>query len=569
MQWWKAKKTKGRRRAWAAPVILPRVINEYLNRKRDSFLWVKKASREELLSEVGEFEFHGHAPMLHQLACYVLGVELPEFLFFLDMGAGKSRIILDIFRKRREAGEVRKMLVLVPSEVNTEGWVEQIQTYAPGLKYLQLIGAREQRHELVDKDADVYLLNYDGLMSYMTLFGEKGRKIHHRTAHEFAKYFDMVVFDESHLIGNKSSLRYRMCNVLSSEISYRYGMTGTPFGRNPEMLWSQFHLVDRGKTLGDTLGLFRAGFYHAKEDYFANVKYIFDNSKEKLLRQVIQNRSIRYEETEFSDMPKIKRQVHRLSFPVSTEEYYTRVLKELREAKGDVQATKNAFLRMRQVCSGFLSVRDEDGDKTEVDFYSNPKLEQLETILDGTGEEKIIVFHEFIRSGNMIQQMLERKKIKFARVGNKIKNPIEQMKRFMGKKDCRVLIFSHKSPAGAGLNLQSVCKRLVYYESPVSPIVRKQTERRITGGLRTGKHRVFIHDLVIAKSVDEIVLAFLKQGKDLFEAICGSKFNFEKESKWKRNSTPTAGPANTSKRLLTKNSKRPMFAGATHRPLFR
>ncbi|MEO0248283.1 MAG: DEAD/DEAH box helicase [candidate division WOR-3 bacterium] len=527
MDWWKKRKrtrTEARRRV--GPVILPRVIEAFLTRELEDYSWIKQCPREELYEDIPEGAFHTE-PRLHQLACYTLGRYKPQFLFLLDMGAGKTKIILDIFRHRKLEGKVRRLLVLVPSAVNADGWMEQIAEHTPDLKGLPLLGDKAERLELLKEEADVFLLNYDGLQSYVTsLSGKKreGRIINYSAAHKFARLFDMVVFDESHLIGNKKSLRFRMCNILSDEINYRYAMTGTPFGRDPEKLWAQFYLVDRGETLGTTLGLFRAAFFTAKENYWGGIDYTFDKSKEQLLHRMIQHRSIRYNELEFSDMPKISRQVHRLSFPGTTEEYYNKVLAELRQSKGDVRAIENAFIRMRQVTAGFLRVSDDEGNKSDVRFYSNPKLEQLETLLDGViEEEKVIVFHEYIPSGDMICSMLDTKKIKYARVGGKVKDPVASMKRFMEREDCRVLVMNYKSGGGAGLNLQKVCRRLVYYESPVSPIVRKQTEKRISGGLRTGKHRVFIHDLVIANSVDETILRFLKQGKDLFDAICEGK----------------------------------------------
>lgn len=528
MEWWKRKRARSKAavRKRVGPVILPRVVEAFLSRELEDHSWIKQVSREELYEDIPEGAFHTD-PRLHQLACYTLGRFKPQFLFLLDMGAGKTKIILDIFRHRKLAGQAKRLLVLVPSGVNTEGWMEQIAEHTPDLRGLPLLGDKAQRLDLLQEEADVFLLNYDGLQSYMTKLSTKkkeGRVLNYNTAHKFARLFDMVVFDESHLIGNKKSLRFRMCNILADEIELRYGMTGTPFGRDPEKLWAQFFLVDRGETLGNTLGLFRAAFFTAKENYWGGIDYTFDKSKEKLLHQMIQHRSIRYNELEFSDMPKVSRQVHRLSFPGTTEEYYSRVLAELKQAKGDLRATENAFIRMRQVTGGFLRVSDEEGNKSDVQFYSNPKLEELESILDGVLEnEKVIVFHEYITSGGMICSMLDRKKIKYARVGGKVKDPVASMKRFQAREDCRVLVMNFKSGGGAGLNLQKVCKRLVYYESPVSPIVRKQTEKRISGGLRTGKHRVFIHDLVIAGSVDETVLAFLKQGKDLFDAICEGK----------------------------------------------
>jgi SNF2 family DNA or RNA helicase len=531
MEWWKKKHIEKKRggKKHVGPVIAPQAIQSFLNRPREDYTWIKQVPKEQLLEEL-DFEFVKD-PYKHQAACVVLGAQLKQFLFLLDMGAGKTKILLDTFQYLRKHERIDPLLVLVPAAVNMDGWAMQIKEHAPSLKYIMLTGSKADRHEDLQDGIDVFLLNYDGLQSYMTKLADKtknkdakGRTINYTRAHRFAQLFGMVAYDESHLIGNKTSLRFRMCNILSDEIEYRYASTGTPFGRDPTMLWSQFFLVDRGETLGETLGLFRAAFFDAKENYFGGYKYTFDKSKEEKLHRIMRNRSIYYEETEFSDKPRVQRDKSRLSFPIASENYYKQVLQQLRQSKGDVEAQQNAFLRMRQVCAGFMTIRGEDIDKTEVEFYNNPKLEQLEIDVQCLKpENKVIIIHEFIRSGSMISTMLDRLKIKHARVGNKVKNPIQQLRNFMEKPDCRVLIMSHKAGGGAGLNLHEVCRRIWFYESPSSPITRKQIEKRVSGGLRTRKWLTFIKDYVIAGSVDEMILQFHKQGEDLFDALCKGK----------------------------------------------
>ena len=511
-----------RKKRWVGPVILPSAVANFLSRPLDDHSWIKQCTRDQLLKAIGPFPFHT-SPRLHQLACFYLGICNPQFLFFLAMGAGKTKLILDILYYRMLHYQQGPFLVLVPSAVNTDGWKDEIEIHRPELRAIQLLGSREERTMLAQRAADIYLLNYDGLQSYVTaLVKDEGRVLDRKAAHNFFHNFSGTVFDESHQLGNRASLRYRMCSAVSKDLPVHYATTGTPFGRNPEKLWSQFHAVDRGETLGQTLGMFRAAFFTAKENYWGGVDYTFDPDKEAELHRLLQHRSIRYRDEEFSDQPKIVRKRHRVSFGVDAETYYKKVLTELREAQGNIQEQRNSFLRMRQVCAGFLALKAEDEERLEVSFYTNPKIEELETLVDGMLEdEKLIIYHEFIRSGNMVVEMLDRKKIRWARVGGgaQKKDPVEQMRKFLKDPRCRILVYNYKSGGGAGHNLHTVCRRIVYYESPVDPIVRSQTEGRITGGLRTGDYHTYIHDLTVAKSVDETVLKFLEEGKDLFQAI--------------------------------------------------
>lgn len=519
------------RHRWTGPIISPTVVRAFLNRELDDYSFLKQATEHELFQQIlplselfpatsSGFSFHTK-PRLHQLASFYAGICMPQFLFLLDPGAGKTKIILDTFYWRMLNRQEGPFVVIVPAAANTDGWMEQVEIHRPELKAVQLLGSQDQRIKLLGKEADVYLIHYDGLMSFMTkLVKGKGREIDHKAAPEFADFFAGFAADEIHQVGNKASLTFRMLNALSNHHEIRYGATGTPFGRNPEKLWAQFYIVDHGETLGPTLGLYRSAFFIAKERYWGGYDYKFDIRREGDLHKLLQHRSIRYEDKEFADTPDIMPQTHKVSFGMDARKYYEQVLDQLKQSRGNLQEQRNSFLRMRQVCSGFLSVRGEDEEKILVSFYNNPKLEALETRVLGLPEgEKYIVYHEFVRSGDMICEMLDRHKIRWARVGKK-HDAVASMRRFKRDENTQVLIWNYMSGGGAGLNMHDVCRRIGYYESPVDPIVRTQTGKRIVGGLRTvaGK-RVYVDDFIVANSVEVRILEWLAEGRDLFQAI--------------------------------------------------
>jgi hypothetical protein len=60
-----------------------------------------------------------------------------------------------------------------------------------------------------------------------------------------------------------------------------------------------------------------------------------------------------------------------------------------------------------------------------------------------------------------------------------------------------------------------VAKHTVFFESPVSPIKRKQAEKRAN---RAGFSGV-VWDLIAERSVDVRIQGFLAEGRDLFQMI--------------------------------------------------
>lgn len=515
-------------------MISKKAVRQFLSRPMKDYSFIKEVSRKDLLREIKPlskeigFKFKTE-PYLHQLACFYIGICLDDFLFLLDMGLGKTKIILDILWFRILSGEVNRVLILVPQETHIEGWEEQIELHSY-LEGVPLYGTTEERWSLIlEGEGDLFVLNYQGLM-YMVCSIEKNKKgknklkVNPTLLKRFVSNFDAVVFDECHGAKNKESLTWRLCNRLTNYIRVSYGATGTPFGRNPEDLWSQFFMIDKGETLGSTLAEMRQAFFKQEEHFMGFTKWAFDDSKEDSFHKRLQNRSIRYSDSECSDVPKTVYIVQRFSLPSSNMEYYVGAVNGIIEAKGKPRELSNSFVKLRQICSGYVSYVDEDGNKDIILFEHNPKLDLLRELLQALPlNHKMIIFYEFNPSGDALTETVKELGIGCAvvRGGRKKGTNRDEIRRFKKKKDCRILIANWASAAEGG-NFQ-VANYMAFYESPVSPIKRRQCEKRIA---RTGQtKRTYIYDLVASHkaSIEMKILEYLEEGEDLFQSIVEGK----------------------------------------------
>jgi SNF2 family DNA or RNA helicase len=511
------------RRRIRVPAVNPAIRPAYLARKWHDFDWMKTAPEADLRAHANDdlgYRFVT-APRHSQLVCFAIAAALNGFCFFLDKGAGKSKIILDQIRHRKRRGELSRALICVPELLHVETWVDQIREHAPDLTYTLLLGDRERKLSLMHRKSDIAIVNYPGLMTYMSMrrFNPKKKRneevIDPTAAAEFAALFNFVAFDESHRLGNHATLYYEMARWLSIAATYKYCLTATPFGRDPAMLWTQFNLVDEGETLGSTLTLFRSVFFEPKEDYWAGVKWDFDPKMRPELTRVIKNKSITYSLDEITDLP--PKVSMRIPFTLSDEalHYYTRIVQGVREARGDYRSLESLFTRMRQCCSGFIALKADDSTRIQVQFKVNAKLERLREFVQDK-DDKILVYHEFIRSGEMIEDMLREEKIKFASLRGSTKDPGAEYRRFIEDPKCQVFVLQNRLGSEA-INPQAVVRRAVFYEAPVSPITRSQAEGRI---YRPGqKHTAFIYDLCARGTIEQKVLRYIKEGKDLLKAI--------------------------------------------------
>ena len=93
-----------------------RAVEAYTGREFSSFDWMKRLSREQLIRELSRFkvppEFKSD-PWLHQLVCQFIGMCEPRFLFLLDMGLGKSKIIVDLITQAQREGQLRGRHALI------------------------------------------------------------------------------------------------------------------------------------------------------------------------------------------------------------------------------------------------------------------------------------------------------------------------------------------------------------------------------------------------------------------------------------------------------------------------
>lgn len=515
------------------PVLIRQsVLDEFLNRKRRDFSLYKMKGFKWLRQRMETLPVK--PPLWKRLRKeqrigFIAGVECRKFCFWYDMGMGKTIMAIALGRYFKREGAVKRMLVLIPNKVNKFEWALEIKLHAPNTKYTVLSGSSENKwRQLMTSDSLFVLETYGGLVRLLCSVakskkGKKDRLVPSKAAvRALLKLVQGIVMDESIMLARKKgrhgSLMHRLCKFIAKKVHVAYALNGTPFGRDPTDMWGQFHIIDQGETLGATLGLFRSVFFTASVDDWAGYKYTFDSSKQDLLNQMIMNRSIRYE-ADASSLPPVVKITKTVSLPKGAGEYYKQAKAQIIAAGGNFAEVKNVFLRMRQISSGYIGyANDETGTRAKFEFDTNPKLEALLSLVTALNpKDKMVVFHQFTYSGDMIARELKKLKIPFARLSGKTKNPDEPMSRFHDDPKCNVFLLQNDS-GGFGLNRLKVAKYAVYFESPVGTVLRVQTGRRVQ---RQGsKHdRVFIYDLVVADTVDEKILEAHEEGIDLFQVI--------------------------------------------------
>lgn len=478
-------------------------------------------------------------PRLAQKVSLLLGMKYPSYLFLLGVGGGKSYITLNVFRNRKMRGQVERMLVLVPQVANLGTWEEQVYQHAPDCTVRTLYtdkssdkSGREQRIEtLEDVHVDIVVGTYQtlcDLCSDVVPAKDRARnrwKLSRKKTDQIAKLFDMIVLDESTQLRSHDGLPFKMVRRMREWIDYCYALTGTPFDKDPKGLWSQFYLIDFGHALGETFGLFRSIFFREEEGYWAR-EWTFRKRMTDDLHRRLAHCSVRFSKEECQDLPPAvgglagdKFMLLPVRLSKTARGYYNSIEKEYRDSMGSYQLLDSAYTRMRMISSGYIGAKTETGEKVELVFKENPKLDVviakvLELVESG---EKLMIVHWFTSSGQIVADRLKKEKLPFMWIYGKA--PDSKKRRaeadFRDPKGPSIMLCSTAISFGANLQF---CRYQIYFETPPSRIDREQLEGRIQ---REGKSKEtrFYYDAVCVDTKDVPLLDGLREGKKLHDII--------------------------------------------------
>lgn len=530
-------------------------VKEFLARPLEDHYWIKKLSLRELLKDMAEecpgFTWKhqntpGKRPFKHQVACFLLGTAFPGFLFFVAQGGGKSRVALALQEFWMSKDKVRNSLILVPKNTNVENWRDQVEDWSD-CTFIPLCHGKAKNWKELEKygkdpkGGHVFVISYpsfSALLSELRAVGKskkKKRAINMDSVDKLSELVQMLVPDESQKIKNPEALVSQCVAEVSYSVPYRYPMTGTPM-KEPIDLWSQFYIADQGETFGDNPYIFYYSFYREYSSYFG-AEWRFDNTKTRKLQGMMRNRSIRYAEKEFADLPPLTLITKKGVMSDDQIDMYKEIQKKALEAKKlELEEVTNTWIKFRQISAGFVLVK-HDGLSVPVDFKENPRMDLMEEVVEGLVDtDKIFIFYDFVHSGELLVKRMRELQLPFAWVSptnKKLYDPAEELRKF--KTDPAITVgLCNWRQGSEGLNLQ-IANYLAFYETPVSPIDRSQAIKR---NHRTGQTRhCFAFDFHMRGTTDGQILQNLHEGLDLSATLLGDKS--EDHAGWRKLLTST------------------------------
>jgi len=465
----------------------------------------KKLTKEELEEIFIDFSFE-ISPMWHQLCSLAFAADRDRIAFLHGVGTGKTLTAL----WSTQLWNNKKILVVCPSSAFSS-WERDITKYTD-YSYTFLTGSGKERRSKLEKEENIYIINYEGLKTiYAKLKKGCGWII---VKDLFIHNFDCIIFDEVHKCKSYKSLQSKICYQLSKETPNIIGLTGTAVDKSLLELFNIYKVIDLGESLG-------TNFFNYRMKYFRPPSWGYEwkpklNSKEKILNK-ISNCTLSFDREECFDLPKLQEIIREIPSTPEFLDLQNKIINgkiitldgvdietsiDSNDPK-DVQAfrvLRSNFLR--ELPTGFVYYSCEE-EKRTFRLKRNPKIESLLDLLEDTSG-KVVIFYHYTEEGKMIEEALKYNKYKYITIkgGQKGKERKDNVNKFIENKSitCAVVQQSAGSEGWDGY----VASVAIFFSPIASPKMRKQCIGRIH---RKGQEKSCLAiDLVLKNSFDERVI---------------------------------------------------------------
>lgn len=149
-----------------------------------------------------------------------------------SFGTGKTYTALAAYDYLRGLKRVKKTLVVAPLSTLERAWADEVFRNFPHLEAVVLYGTKEKRLKLLNQDADIYIINADGLGIIKDDLAKRDD-------------IDLIIVDELAMYRNASTERWKRLNEICNKQTPRdvWGLTGAPTPNAPTDAYAQIKLV--------------------------------------------------------------------------------------------------------------------------------------------------------------------------------------------------------------------------------------------------------------------------------------------------------------------------------------
>lgn len=420
--------------------------------------------------------------------------ENPKAALWVDMGMGKTIMLLTLIRDLLREKSVQKILIVAPLKVAEQTWPNEIDEWEH-TKDLRYTVIRHQnpavRRQLAMSKTRIHIINREMLKWLVDMFAE-------------LRYwpYDMLVIDEVSSFKDHRTARFKALRRTISHYKRVYEMTATPVAEGMLGLFAQFYILDEGERFGRSVTKFREEYFD--HNPYAHTYELKDGAEERLIEK-ISDITLVLRARDHLKLRKAEPLPRKLKLTDSEQAAYDKFERDLiLKLPNDIEieALTGAALNQKllQAASGCVY----DANKQAHNFHDH-KLDDLEQLIEEADGTPVLVSYWFKSSRDRIRKRFPRSTI-MDRSGRCVAP--------WNAGDIPILL-AHPQSAGHGLNMQyGPCRNIYFFDTPWSHELYSQLILRVAG--RQGqRYDVNVHHAVTKGTVDEAVMGKHELNQDV------------------------------------------------------
>jgi len=462
-------------------------------------------------------------PYDHQITALEKSWDKDEYGYFMEMGTGKSKVLVDNIAMLYDKGKINAALIIAPKGVYRNWFSGEIPNHLPShidhktvLWTATTSKAKDKEYQQLFKiDYDLHIL----IMNVEAFSTKKGL--------EFATKFlnchkTIMAIDESTTIKTPTAKRTKAILALGKLAKYRRILTGSPVTKSPLDLYTQCNFLHEELLGFNSYYTFRNRYATMIDRNFGGRRVQIVGGYKRLdeLSDSLKKFSYRVLKEDCLDLPEkvyIQREVE-----LSDEQkqiYATMKSAALAQLKGKMATAPHVLtqlMRLHQISCGHL--KNDDDTITEI---KNNRMSELLDVLDEV-EGKVIIWANYVYDIKQIVKAISKKhgEDSIVQYYGAIPADVRQknIERFQDPESDARFFIGNPQTGGYGITL-TAANNVIYYSNGYDLEKRLQSEDRAH---RIGqKKSVTYVDFITPKTVDEKIVKALRKKMNIATEIMG------------------------------------------------
>ena len=463
-------------------------------------------------------------PYGHQLTALEKSWNKEIYAYFMEMGTGKTKVLIDNLAMLYDKGKVDGALIIAPKGVIGTWHKQELPQHMPDhIENVSVLWqaniTKEQSRKLgnlfkTTDELHILIMNVEALSTAKGSDFAKKFLLSHKT---------LLAIDESTTIKNPKAKRTRNIIEISRRAQYRRILTGSPVTKNPLDLYSQCEFLSPW--------LLNFQSYYAFRNRYAEMKTLhipgrsiqvvsgFKNLNE--LSEKVKGFSYRVLKEDCLDLPDKIYMKRTITLTPEQKKVYDQMKKEaLAVLNGKSVTTVTALtqlMRLQQITCGHFSA--DDG--TIQTIKNNRTLELMDVLEEIEG--KAIIWAHFQHDIKTVIKAIEKEYGPGSVVDYYGLTPQDQRdgnrKKFQENDKCRFLVGTPQT-GGYGITL-TAANTVIYYSNGYDLEKRLQSEDRAH---RIGQKKAVTYvDINAEKTVDEKIVKSLRKKINIASEVLGEE----------------------------------------------